>query len=83
MNFKDLTGQRFGKLTIKGRAESKIDSSGRFRTRWLCDCDCGNTNIIVLGDYLQRSKTPSCGCDSKKNRIEKIELIILEKSMVD
>lgn len=71
MNFKDLTGQKFGKLTIKGRAESKIDPSGKPRTRWLCDCDCGNTNIIVLGDYLQRSKTPSCGCDARKSRMEK------------
>ena len=71
MNFNDLTGQKIGKLTIKRRAESKIDSSGRPRTRWLCDCDCGNKDIIVLGDYLQRSKNPSCGCNARKNRIEK------------
>ena len=70
MNCKDLTGQKFGKLTVKGRAESKIDPSGKLRTRWFCDCDCGN-NIIVLGDYLQRSKNPSCGCEARKNRIEK------------
>ena len=83
MNFNDLTGQKIGKLTIKRRAESKIDSSGRPRTRWLCDCDCGNKDIIVLGDYLQRSKNPSCGCNARKNRIEKIEQIILEKNMGD
>lgn len=71
MNFKDLTGQKFGKLTIKCRAESKIDTSGKPRTRWICDCDCGNKNIIVLGDYLKRSKSPSCGCETSKNRVEK------------
>lgn len=71
MKFNDLTGQKFGKLTVKNRAESKIDLSGKARTRWNCDCDCGNDNIIVLGDYLKRSKCPSCGCEAHKNRVEK------------
>lgn len=70
MNFKDLTGQRFGKLTVVSRAKSKIDSSGKPRTMWNCHCDCGN-DIVVLADYLKQSKCPSCGCEATKNKIIK------------
>lgn len=70
MSFKDLTGLQFGKLTVVNRAESKIDKSGKRRTMWNCICDCNN-NIVVSGDYLKRSECPSCGCEAKKNRIEK------------
>ena len=33
----DLTGQKFGKLTVIG-----IDDRGEHRTYWYCQCDCGN-----------------------------------------
>ena len=52
----DLTGQRFGKLTVIARAESKNK-----RACWLCECDCGNT-IITTGKLLRNGKTQSCGC---------------------
>ena len=71
MRFQDLTGEKFGRLTIKNREESKIDKSGKKRTRWNCICDCGNDNIIVLGDYLKRSECPSCGCEAHDNRVQK------------
>lgn len=71
MKFNDLTGQKFGKLTILGRAPSKIDKSGKSRTMWYCKCDCKDEVIIVSGDYLKRSECPSCGCEATKNRIEK------------
>ena len=70
MNFKNLIGQRFGKLVVLNRAQSKINKSGRSRTMWNCECDCGNS-IIVSADYLKRSECPSCGCEATKNRIEK------------
>ena len=56
MAFIDLTGQRFGKLTVIERAES----IGRC-TMWLCKCDCGNTKP-VRSTYLKSGKTKSCGC---------------------
>ena len=71
MRFNDLTGQVFGKLTVKSRAESKIDQSGKARTRWNCYCSCGNDDVIVLGDYLKRSECPSCGCEAHTNRVKK------------
>lgn len=70
MRFNDITGQKFGKLTVLNRAKSKVDKSGKHRTMWDCYCDCGN-NITVSADYLKRSHCPSCGCEATKNRIEK------------
>ncbi len=55
--FIDLTGRRFGKLLVLGRAER--DSRGR--TRYLCKCDCGN-ETIVQSSYLKLGDTKSCGC---------------------
>lgn len=54
----DLTGQRFGRLTVVSRDESFTGKG----TRWLCDCDCGTKNFPVKREYLVRGKTKSCGC---------------------
>jgi len=43
----DLTGQRFGKLLVLGRAPDLLSKSGKTAERtWLCACDCGNTDVI-------------------------------------
>lgn len=57
-NLKDLTGQRFGNLTVLAR-----DPSPSCRVRWLCKCDCGTIKSID-GAELRRKKKPtlSCGC---------------------
>lgn len=52
----DLTGQRFGRLTVVKRGENK----GRI-TAWECVCECGNT-VCVAGTSLTRGQTKSCGC---------------------
>lgn len=52
---KDLTGQRFGRLTV-------IERQGGYR--WLCKCDCGNT-ATPLTNALLSGKTKSCGCYMK------------------
>lgn len=61
-NFKDVTGQRFGLLTVIKRVEN--DKQGN--SRWLCKCDCENT-AIVSGKDLQRAHTKSCGCLHEKH----------------
>ena len=58
----DLTGKRFGRLTVEGRAENK---SGH--TAWNCKCDCGNT-CVVQGYLLTKAKTRSCGCLQQETR---------------
>lgn len=59
-NFKDLTGQIFGRLTVVCRAESKNGM-----TRWLCKCECGNEKEIYAVS-LTRGLTKSCGCLQKE-----------------
>lgn len=61
MNFKDITGQRFGKLVVLGRGEDAVSKSGRHRIRWECKCDCGKT-ITAYSENLKSGKTTSCGC---------------------
>ena len=52
----DLTGQRFGKLTVLRPAENLGDS-----TAWVCQCDCGR-ETVVRTDKLRRGHTKTCGC---------------------
>lgn len=54
---KDLTGQRFGRLTVIERAENAKCG----RTMWNCKCDCGN-EICVIGQNISSGRTKSCGC---------------------
>lgn len=52
----DLTGQRFGKLTVIERAGTKNK-----HVTWRCICDCGK-ETIVKGNSLTSGLTRSCGC---------------------
>lgn len=54
--FIDLTGDRYGRLTVIGYAGHKGG-----RTAWRCRCDCGN-EVITTGNQMRRGKTRSCGC---------------------
>lgn len=54
----DMTGQRWGKLTVQCRVESR---NGETRAFWLCGCDCGQ-QTVVSGKYLRTGVTRSCGC---------------------
>lgn len=56
----DLTGKRFGRLTVLSRAEDYEKGTLR-RIRWLCLCDCGKTKV-VRGSHLKSGASTSCGC---------------------
>jgi 5-methylcytosine-specific restriction endonuclease McrA len=57
-NFIDITGQKFGLLTVK----SRHGRNNRGVITWLCLCDCGNEKILLSGAL--RNGTKSCGCAS-------------------
>jgi hypothetical protein len=60
--FKDLSGQRFGRLI----AICRTPESGRNKgVLWLCKCDCGN-EIYVRSTMLNSRHTRSCGCYAKE-----------------
>ena len=53
----DLTGQRFGRLLVIGRAgKNKYGKS-----LWHCLCDCGNQTDVMVS-ALTGGRTISCGC---------------------
>ena len=55
---KDLTGLRFGKLTVLKKSENRAKDGNPL---WVCRCDCGNT-VDVRQSNLQSGTTTSCGC---------------------
>ena len=61
----DLTGQRFGRLTVVSNAGYRKYPSTSASV-WNCKCDCGKEKVI-LGDSLRSGKTVSCGCYNVEN----------------
>lgn len=60
---KDLTGQKFGHLTV-------LEITNERRNRqvvWKCQCDCGNITYVV-GGALRNGHTQSCGCNWYKTK---------------
>ena len=63
----DISGQRFGRLTVIG-LHGIIKPKNR--AMWLVSCDCGKTKI-VRGDALKSGATRSCGCLHDELAVEK------------
>ena len=58
-NSTDLTGQKFGKLTVIGRSANK-HRKGRY---WTCKCECGKVKVYDTNTLIHKT---SCGCDKKR-----------------
>lgn len=54
---KDITGQKFGRLTAVKLTDKRYGAS----CVWLCKCDCGNEKEVPLMS-LTSGNTRSCGC---------------------
>jgi len=67
---KDLTGQKFGKLTALQYMGQKQGSA-----IWQCRCDCGR--ICVRNRvHFYNAKTPSCGCANMLDGVKKREKVL-------
>lgn len=64
----DLTGMRFGRLTVIKRAENVVQPSGETRIAWKCKCDCG-AEIVARSIDLRTGKKKSCGCYRREFRV--------------
>lgn len=59
--FVDITGNKYGRLTVIERVDNALDG----QSRWLCECTCGNTTIVSKGN-LKSGNVKSCGCLAKE-----------------
>lgn len=58
----DLTGKKFGKLTVIEKDKPYYTSGGHKQVKWLCKCECGNV-VSVTSANLRNGNTTSCGCN--------------------
>lgn len=64
MRTEDLTGRKYGNLTVIG-----FDRSEGGKRYWNCLCDCGNTRSVMTS-VLNRGFVTSCGCMNKTTMID-------------
>lgn len=57
----DLTGQRFGRLTVIEKDVPHITKGGKNVAYWRCKCDCGVVTSVNT-QKLRNGHTTSCGC---------------------
>lgn len=82
----DISGNKYNKLKVICLDHlEKNKTTGRNRTFWKCECDCGNIVVLRKDEFIYPySKTKSCGCwhieesskrpkDKKTGRYIKIE----------
>lgn len=55
----EIVGKRFGRLLVLEKI--KACEKTNYRTKYLCQCDCGN-KILSESYKLKSSHTTSCGC---------------------
>ena len=72
----NLTGQKFGKLTVLELTEKREER----KAVWKCQCDCGNI-IQVKGTDLIKGVRVSCGCKGISSGELKIKIILEENNI--
>jgi hypothetical protein len=85
----DLTGQKFGLLTVTGWAgRSDVNVSTRrrqFVNFWLCECECKDPDynpITTDTRCLRSGNTSSCGCKRRKHLMTGTKVYITWSSMI-
>lgn len=62
-NFKDISGQQFGRLTVINVLPKGYGNTTQ--AMWECVCSCGN-KTITAGNDLRIGQSTSCGCLRKE-----------------
>lgn len=71
----DLTGQKFGRLTVLEKDANRITKSGSY---WICQCECGKIKSIKSSS-LRRGEIQSCGClRNERSKAAKEELGLVD-----
>jgi len=74
-NFKDLTGNFFGRLiVIRLATKEECSPLKHYRIHWVCECSCNNKNIVICSaSNLISGNTKSCGCYEKELLLKRNE----------
>ena len=65
-NFKDLSGQRFGKRVVIRWDSAPIYRGKKGSSLWLVRCDCGTEKLVSTSGLKAR---PTCGCENAEAAI--------------
>ena len=78
----DLSGKRFGRLTVIERYGTYISPADESKAvTWLCRCDCG-AKTVVLGSNLKSGRSQSCGC-LRREKLKGGLTMANEKRLID
>lgn len=79
----DLTGMKFGHLTVLGRDESRPKGHGQ-KTYWICQCDCPDKTITsVMRTSLVNERTTSCNSVYHRTQHKGERISIIGKTYLD
>lgn len=70
--FHNLSGERYGRLTVLYMEDDYIAKSGRKYVKYRCRCDCGN-EISCYRSNLLNGTSNSCGCLQKELLVARSE----------
>lgn len=72
----DLTGQKFGRLTVLREGNGRWQPNGKHVRTWICKCDCGNeVEVGQINLTRKEYQTVSCGCYAKEDRAKRMKKI--------
>ena len=78
-NIINLTGKRFGALTVLHRAPSiRRKSDGHRQAAWVCRCDCGE-QVTVRGRFLRVGGKKACGIRGHRFSSNEVSTTIEER----
>jgi hypothetical protein len=69
----EITGKKFGRLTVVGVSENRICG----KLTYCCICDCGNKKEITA-EHLRDGSVKSCGCLNNEMRQERLKSKAIE-----
>lgn len=80
--FIDITGNKYGNLTVLNREPNYVNPNGRVSVMWKCRCECGNEKVLE-SHSLKSGNTTSCGCVAREQRAKRQYKHGLAKSRFD
>lgn len=72
----DMTGKKYGRLTVLKRGENTRGG----KARWICQCECGNITTVE-GTHLRSGNIKSCGCLQKERTSDSCRINLIGQTI--